>query len=76
MEGFYDDLVESAFNKGDLGHAAARSSARPGRVVTKSYLMELDQSTGYMCYNNIFGSPLMTNINVFDKRITIQITRV
>lgn len=33
VEGFFDDLLESAFNKGDLGHSAGL-----GRVVRKFYL--------------------------------------
>lgn len=42
MEGFFDDLLESAFDKGDLGHAVDRRSAGPGRVGGRFYLMELD----------------------------------
>lgn len=33
VEGFFDDLLESAFNKGDLGHSAGL-----GRVARKFYL--------------------------------------
>lgn len=29
-EGFYDDLLESAFNKGDLGQAASQHRDREG----------------------------------------------
>lgn len=50
MEGFFDDLLESASDRGDLGRAADRRSAGPGRVVRKFYLMEPDQRTSYPCF--------------------------
>lgn len=53
VEGFFDDLLESAFNKGDLGHSAGL-----GRVARKFYLMDLDQRTSYLfrtCLNFWFN---------------------